>query len=133
MKSYKITPVPKPRMTQRDKWSERPCVMRYRAFKDSVNLLNIKLPECNYQVLFVMPMPKSWSKKKRKDLLAEPHKQKPDKDNLEKALLDALYTDDSAVWDGRATKIWGEIGMIFIFEIDPPNIVEVRKTKKKGQ
>ena len=34
--AYKIKPVPKPRMTQRDAWDKRPCVLRYRAFKDEV-------------------------------------------------------------------------------------------------
>lgn len=33
---YPIVPVPKPRMTQRDKWQKRPAVMRYRAFCDEV-------------------------------------------------------------------------------------------------
>jgi len=36
MKEYKITPVPKPRQTRSDKWKQRPCVMRYRAFADEV-------------------------------------------------------------------------------------------------
>ncbi|MGU0055537.1 RusA family crossover junction endodeoxyribonuclease [Enterobacter hormaechei] len=40
----------------------------------------------------------------------KPHQQKPDKDNLEKALLDAIFDDDSRVWDGRVTKVWGRGG-----------------------
>ena len=31
-----VTPVSKPRMTQRDKWKKRPCVLRYRAYCDAL-------------------------------------------------------------------------------------------------
>ena len=33
-----------------------------------------------------------------------------------KALMDALYDDDSHIWDCRITKIWGEKGQIIIEE-----------------
>jgi Holliday junction resolvase RusA-like endonuclease len=40
----------------------------------------------------------------------EPHTQKPDKDNLEKAIMDALnklvWEDDSQVYSGRTAKYW---------------------------
>lgn len=118
MTVYNITPVPKPRMTQRDKWQKRPPVLRYRAFCDEVRLEKISLPEHSYHVTFIMPMPKSWSHKKRSDMNGKPHQQKPDKDNLEKALLDAIFDDDSRVWDGRVTKVWGEVGQIKITELE---------------
>jgi Holliday junction resolvase RusA-like endonuclease len=47
----------------------------------------------------------------------KPHQQKPDKDNLEKALLDAIFEDDCRIWDGRVSKVWGETGQILIGEI----------------
>lgn len=59
-------------------------------------------------------MPKSWSGKKRAQMAGKPHQQRPDRDNLEKALLDALFSEDCAVWDGRTTKVWGETGQIII-------------------
>jgi Holliday junction resolvase RusA-like endonuclease len=111
---YDITPCTKPRMTQRDKWKTRPETQRYWAFKDEVRLKNVIVPEYGYHVVFIIPMPKSWSKKKREEMNRQPHKQTPDKDNLEKALLDAIYDDDSTVWDGRVTKLWGESGMIIV-------------------
>lgn len=111
---YPIVPVPKPRMTQRDKWQKRPAVMRYRAFCDEVRARSINLPESDYHVIFVMPMPKSWSKKKQAEMDGKPHQQKPDKDNLEKALLDAIFDDDSRIWDGRVSKVWGITGMITV-------------------
>ncbi len=86
MKEYAITPVPKPRMTQRDKWKKRPVVLRYHAFKDEVRAAGVELEESGQHIIFVLPMPKSWSKKKQREMVGKPHQQKPDKDNLEKAL-----------------------------------------------
>ncbi|KNE88062.1 hypothetical protein PSTG_18543, partial [Puccinia striiformis f. sp. tritici PST-78] len=73
-----------------------------------MRLHRISLPECGYHVTFVLPMPDSWSKKKRTEMAGKPHQQKPDKDNLEKALLDAIFEDDCRILDGRVTKVWGE-------------------------
>ncbi|MGL5289400.1 MAG: nuclease domain-containing protein [Aeromonas sp.] len=112
--SYPITPVPKPRMTQRDKWQQRPAVMRYRAFCDAVRVAGITLPEAGYHVTFYLPMPASWSARKRLNMAGKPHQQRPDKDNLEKALLDAIYAEDCQIWDGRTTKRWGVEGRIEI-------------------
>jgi len=65
-------------------------------------------------------MPKSWSKKEKIRLAGTGHQSTPDKDNLEKALLDCIYTEDKQVWDARVTKVWGEIddkiGGIYIAE-----------------
>lgn len=116
MQLYDICPLPKPRMTQRDRWAKRPAVLRYRAFCDEVRRRGVALPVSNSHVTFVMPMPRSWSKTKRAALAGQPHQQKPDADNLLKALMDAVYHDDCAVWDVRVTKLWGETGSIKIIE-----------------
>ena len=47
-----------------------------------------------------------------------PHQQKPDKDNLEKGLLDAVLDEDCRVWDSRITKIWGDQGKISLSMIE---------------
>ena len=111
---YDITPVPKPRQTQSDKWKKRPSVMRYRAFADEVRYKRVDMPEFGSHVIFYMPMPKSWSKKKKKEMAGTAHQQKPDVDNLIKALKDSLFADDSHIWDYRITKIWSEMGGIEI-------------------
>lgn len=116
MKIYDITPIGKPRMTRSDKWKTRPAVMRYRAFCDEARLRKINLPESVAHITFVMPMPLSWSKKKREQFNGKPHQSKPDCDNMLKALMDALFDDDSSVWDCRITKLWGEKGQIIIRE-----------------
>lgn len=112
MKTYYVDPMGKPRMTRSDKWNQRDCVMRYRAFKDAVRAAGIKIPEDGYHIVFVIPMPASWSIKRRADMVGKPHQTKPDKDNLEKALLDAVFEEDSHIWDGRVSKIWGYGGEI---------------------
>ncbi|WP_334254054.1 RusA family crossover junction endodeoxyribonuclease [Mannheimia indoligenes] len=118
IREYRITPMGKPRMTRSDKWKQRPEVLRYREFKDEVRLNKVSLPESGYHITFVLPMPKSWSKKKKAEMDGKPHQQKPDKDNLEKALLDALFDDDCRIWDGRVSKVWGETGKIIIKELE---------------
>lgn len=111
---YNIIPMGKPRMTQRDRWKRRDVVLRYRAFCDECLWRGIALPESGWHVTFVLPMPRSWPPKKRAEMNGRPHQQKPDLDNLEKALLDAVFEEDCRVWDGRTTKIWGERGQIII-------------------
>jgi Holliday junction resolvase RusA-like endonuclease len=91
--------------------------MRYRAFRDAVWALSAKwrrhLPDGGVTVTFHLPMPKSWSHKKQSQMIAQPHQQKPDLDNLLKALLDSLYPDDDThVWDVRAIKVWDTSGRI---------------------
>lgn len=54
----------------------------------------------------------SWSKKRRAAALGTLHTQKPDLDNIEKAILDGLnriaFADDAQVADVRKSKRWGE-------------------------
>lgn len=106
-------------MTRRDRWKQRPCVTRYHAFKDLVRIHRVRLPEQGAHVIFVLPMPPSWSERKKDNMIGRPHQQKPDKDNLEKALLDALFNNDAHIWDSRVTKIWGYEGKIIIRDIVP--------------
>src|SRR5262245_57443372 len=121
---YPVTPVAKPRMSQRDKWAERPCVLRYRAYCDRLRLARVKLPEpC--KVVFFLPMPKSWGKGKRALMLGRLHKQRPDVDNLLKGLLDALYGDDSHVASIWAEKRWAHDGAIMVYPLAPAEAVQL--------
>lgn len=72
MPKYIITPVGKPRMTRRDKWKQRQPVMRYRMFCDEARLHGIRVPENGAHITFVLPMPQSWSKKKRTAMDGQP-------------------------------------------------------------
>ena len=61
-------------------------------------------------------MPRSWSGRKKSEFAGQPHTRTPDKDNLEKALLDAVYRgrDDAHVWNTASTKLWAYHGAILI-------------------
>ena len=113
-KVYNITPVAKPRMTQSDRWKKRPCVMKYWAFKDLVRLAGIKLQDGGSHIIFYIPMPKSWSEKKKAQMDGKPHTLKIDVDNLLKALFDAISREDKIYWDIRITKRWSYDGKIEI-------------------
>jgi Holliday junction resolvase RusA-like endonuclease len=128
IKLIEINPVPEPRQSRRDTWNPSDRVIKYRDFCDTLNqhFRAAQLPE-NYLLVFYLPMPKSWSKKKKVQLYLTPHQQKPDKDNLEKAFLDGLFSkhhnldgnyDDSHVWDGRTIKLWSDRGAIAVYQID---------------
>ena len=114
-KIVKITPIGKPRQTQSDKWKKRPCVVKYRAFADELrykcNLQKIEIDICLNSV-FVIPMPKSWSNKKKSEMNGKPHQQKPDIDNIVKSILDSLLKEDSGVHQLNVSKIWGYGGSI---------------------
>lgn len=100
-------------MTQADKWKKRPRVMRYRQYADDLRRLAPALTWEPLSLHFVLPMPKSWSKKKRTLMKNRPHTQKPDLDNLIKAFKDALLKEDSVVWIyGLMIKTWGDEGCI---------------------
>jgi len=114
MDVYPITPVPKPRMTQSVKWKRTPGQQRYFDFKDKVRDLGVVVPDCNYHVVFVLPMADSWTPKKKVRMDGSKHQQTPDKDNLEKALLDSVHKNDAHIWNGEVTKIWGREGQIII-------------------
>lgn len=114
-KNIDIIPVPKPRLTRRDKWAKRPIVERYYAFANELRLKwgKDELPD-TFAIHFFIPMPDSWSKKKKERMNFTAHQQRPDIDNYLKAFLDALCEDDSYVWRIKATKVWADKGKLII-------------------
>ena len=53
-------------------------------------------------------MPASRSKKKKAAMTGKPHRQRPDVDNLGKALFDALFKEDSCIAQSFARKFWDD-------------------------
>jgi len=106
-----IPPCPKPRMTKADRWRKRPSVLKFFAFRDAVKqdkswktfeLLDMD----SFEIEFHVPMPKSWSKKKRGYMNGSAHQQRPDLDNYLKAWKDSVYEEDAIVWRVKASKLW---------------------------
>lgn len=115
---FNITPIGKPRLVHSDIWSKRPAVNRWYAYKDELVLLARKAyyeVTDEMDIVFMLPMPDSWSKKKKEKMLTTPHIQKPDLDNLLKAFMDSLTDHDEGIHTIRAKKIWGIDGQIAIF------------------
>jgi Holliday junction resolvase RusA-like endonuclease len=106
-----VIPIGKPRMTQRDRWKKRPAVLRYHEFKDSLrNQVGHLIPKNVETLSWVayLPIPKSWSKKRKAEMTGKPHRQKPDRDNIDKAILDTLFEEDSGVAFGHLSKYWDD-------------------------
>lgn len=110
---YPMALVPKPRMSQRDRWSPRPCVLRYRACCDELRLRGARLPH-RYVLIVVVAMPRSWSKRKRCELENQPCLQKPDMSNYLKTIEDALVPNDERLWSVKGIKIWGTAPAVII-------------------
>jgi Holliday junction resolvase RusA-like endonuclease len=124
-----IIPNTAPRMTRSDQWKTDPnhpnpkqrqrlSVTRYFAYKNSVAKLcnEINLNEFStLDIIFFIPMPQSWSKKKKEKMNGMPHQSRPDIDNLSKAFMDSVMKEDSHVWSIRKEKRWAYFGSILIY------------------
>lgn len=94
-----------------------------RSFKEAVGLAALNTPlrdrmpirnACSIHVVCYMPRPKRLCTKATRGRRNVPHLAKPDKDNLEKAVLDALVNvgilhDDSLVFDGGLRKLYADM------------------------
>ncbi len=105
---YDVAPHPYVRQVQSDRWKKRPAVLRYRAFRDEVALTIKEFPLDFFHMVFLIQVPASWSTAKKLRHVGRPHLGRPDKDNLEKGLIDAVYRfgDDGHVWNTASTKLW---------------------------
>ena len=109
-------PVPKPRMTQRDKWKKRPCVVRYREYADLVRSTakekGIDIPPAEHVIEYVVRAyfepASSWPKYKRLEALGCRMRQKPDGSNILKTIEDVLWKDDEKLGDGRVERWWDD-------------------------
>lgn len=108
-----IDPIGKPRMVKSDAWRGRKCVTQYWQYKAALrSLLPGYIPDGILEVIFILPMPKSWSKAKQAVHCGQPHRAKPDLDNIVKGFLDCLTDDDTGIYEIHARKLWGERGAI---------------------
>lgn len=105
-----IEPMGKPRMTQSDKWRKRDVVVRYREFADRLRAACFGVMSNPSRVSWkaFLSMPESWSKRKKAMLRGQPHRAKPDRDNIDKGILDALWENDAGVASGELAKFWDD-------------------------
>ena len=108
-----VNPAVKPRMFNRDKRKNRPCVLKYWAYKDNLLLAltsdqreKLSKAEEFEKIEFYVAMPKSWSDRKKIQHLGRPHQQTPDLSNLLKALEDVVMTEDKQIWRIRDLGKW---------------------------
>jgi len=100
--SVQIQPMGKPRMTQKDQ--HKPAHKRYWAYKDEVrrqvNVPLWRLPEpVTFNWVAWFQIPASLSKKEREARAGRIHRVKPDRDNIDKALMDILFKLDQRISD----------------------------------
>lgn len=123
---FDIIPMGAVRMSSSDRWKTNPHHVdpdkrqrQYFNYKDTLVkqglLLKFNLQK-TLDVVFILPMPASWSEKKRIRMNALPCEVKPDTDNMVKAVCDAFKKNDSDIWLKHAQKRWGYAGAIIIFE-----------------
>ena len=123
-----IRPMPKPRMTNRDRfgWRQSPAATRYFVWKDQLTIMLKesghweKIQEiCYLSCDFVIPMPKSWTRGKRAQMDGKRHSRTPDLSNLVKALEDAVFDNDAHISHYcNVRKLWGKEGKIILRFLD---------------
>jgi len=116
MLTFYITPQPQPRINYKGRFTAR--AKRYYQYCEDLKkeaLINhYHVGEC-LNITFYLPMPKSWSQKKKALMDQQPHRQKPDLSNLVKAFEDALLKEDCQIHTYQEIdKMWGKTGMIII-------------------
>jgi Holliday junction resolvase RusA-like endonuclease len=83
---------------------------KYNDYKSSLSALvkqqRFTIPEQNVHMIFYIPVPKTWKEYKKNEMHMKLHQQKPDIDNLVKAVFDSIFTEDKYIADFRATKRW---------------------------
>ena len=90
--------------------------------------------ELRIECLFAMPI--SWSKAKKAKHFGKPHTQKPDGDNVAKAVMDGLtaagvWPDDAVVWSLAISKVWSVQGFCYITAVDSGRMIDDEDTDQK--
>lgn len=109
LESRGVAAMAKPRQTRRDKWAKRPAVVRYREWCSLLRRV-ASPPDPNtvdsFNWMASFQFPARWRKSLR---VGGHHRQRPDRDNLDKAFLDCLWPDsDSGIAAGWIQKVWAE-------------------------
>lgn len=76
------------------------------SLREEAERVGFVIPDHGIWIKFYIPMPKTWSNKKKLRMDFQPHQSKPDASNLHKAFEDALKQQDMTIWDYRVSKFW---------------------------
>lgn len=92
------------------------------------------LPPTGLHVSFFIPVPRTWSKKKKNAHHGMIHQSKPDIDNLTKAFLDSLVAEDKFIGNITITKRWVNypLGWIECECLDAPSQILINVPLKDG-
>jgi len=90
------------------------------------------MPPVGTSITFVIPVPPSWSKKKKKLYHGRFHQSKPDIDNLQKAFLDSLMMEDKQIAHLEVQKRWVdfESGWIEIVSKEYDDVLDLPTPKE---
>ena len=126
---FDIIPMGAVRMTKSDKWKTNPNhidpkkrqrkpVTQYFNYKNTLlwqgKSMGFEIGKC-FDAVYFIPMPDSWSNKKKERMNGLPCEVKPDTDNITKGIKDTFSKNDSDIWFERAEKRWAYKGSIIIF------------------
>jgi Holliday junction resolvase RusA-like endonuclease len=126
---FDVVPMGAVRMTQSDRWKlnpdhvdpkkrQRTAVTEYFAFKNKIKAqaeeMNFELPQV-LRIVFLIPMPFTWSEKKKVNNNKTKVLKRPDIDNLVKSFMDALSVEDGYVWKVEAEKRYSFNGSILVY------------------
>ena len=140
-----ITPQTHVRTTQNDRWYFRiprdklraaglkrlERIEKYNQYKiDLLALCKSKgftIPEQGLSISFFIPVPQSWSKKKKKLYHGTLHQSTPDLDNLLKAVFDSLLVQDKAIGHLHSiSKRWVDFPTGWIeFDVKQPELTQI--------
>ena len=101
-----------------NRFTRNAAIDKYHIFADFVRLemkrQDVKLWELDDVIRLdwyaKIQMPKSWSKKRKLEMDGKIHRKKPDRDNIDKAIIDAMFykadADDCLIGCGYIEKKW---------------------------
>lgn len=116
---FHIDPMSAPTMTAADKYNKRPIVSRYFGYRNQIrcqaNLKGLRdLPGCIDSLIFNIPMPGFWSKRKKNEMRGQNHTTRPDIDNILRGVMNVFGEDSHIHTIRNLQKIWSDTGSIVL-------------------
>lgn len=82
-------------------YKRKKYIERYNAYKEALveeaSEKGFTIPDHNFEVSFFIPVPRTWTKKKKAAMHFKLHRPRPDIDNFLKALFDPLKKQDASI------------------------------------